>query len=324
MAGQVGTKSEMQIAQEAVKNYTSKLGSNINLSLVVYGHRGSNQEKDKVISCKGVEEVFALGQGESVAISNAVDKLAPTGYTPIAGALEKTGKILADYPALRYKNVALIISDGQETCGGDPAEQAERLYESEIELVTNVIGFDVGGAAEAELTDIAFSGGGEYYDVSYEAEMITALNQFADWQEMFACQTEENLRTLNEYLDINNRNFECTHRLNMEKFALEMEFNLLNINYDNHGEEVQRACGEYIVDNYQQRFNRIKSAIIEAYESQKQAILTNQAKFDQLIDSQFADQDADDREGYGDIEGDEFYTRQELEEEFDEFEFELR
>src|SRR5699024_2463307 len=48
-----------------------------------------------------------------------------------------------DYPADEYTNLVYVVSDGIETCDGNPVEVAESLSDSEIHPIVNVIGFGV-------------------------------------------------------------------------------------------------------------------------------------------------------------------------------------
>ncbi len=69
----------------------------------------------------------------------------------------------------------LLVSDGIETCQGDPCALAKELKASGIELVIHTVGFGVGDAAARQLQCIAREGGGNYYPADDSAALQEAL-----------------------------------------------------------------------------------------------------------------------------------------------------
>ena len=61
-------------------------------------------------------------------------------------------------------NRIVIISDGLETCDGDPVASAQGLLDQGIEVVVDVIGFDLADADRASLEEVARVTGGTYRD----------------------------------------------------------------------------------------------------------------------------------------------------------------
>src|SRR5690606_22616273 len=61
MAGRVSGGVKMDLAKEAIRDFVSKLPEGVQVALRVYGHKGSNQQKDKELSCKSTEVVYPLG-----------------------------------------------------------------------------------------------------------------------------------------------------------------------------------------------------------------------------------------------------------------------
>ena len=64
------------------------------------------------------------------------------------------------------ENIIYVVSDGIETCGGDPVKAAKELHESEIQAIVNIIGFDVDNEGQRALKKVAEAGGGKYTTVS--------------------------------------------------------------------------------------------------------------------------------------------------------------
>jgi len=108
-------------------------------------------------------------------LSNEVRTIIASGTTPLAYALEKTKEDLA---GITDPQLVLLISDGMETCGGDPVAAAEDLVRAGYNLRIHVVGFDVrfNTAAREQLIEIAQSTGGTYFDAQNSDELRQALS----------------------------------------------------------------------------------------------------------------------------------------------------
>ncbi|MCQ6276050.1 VWA domain-containing protein [Bacillus sp. V3B] len=61
------------------------------------------------------------------------------------------------------ENILFIVSDGIETCGGNPVEEAKKLANSDLNVKVNIIGFNVDDAGQKQLKETAAAGNGTYY-----------------------------------------------------------------------------------------------------------------------------------------------------------------
>ncbi len=122
-----------------------------------------------------IAQVAAL---EREPLKAEVRALQPGGATPIALALELAK---TDLEAVPEPKLLLLVSDGMETCGGDPVSAAKDLLQSGYDLRIYVVGFDVGENAPArdQLIEIARSTGGLYYDARSSEELRRALSIMA-------------------------------------------------------------------------------------------------------------------------------------------------
>ena len=93
--------------------------------------------------------------------------------TPIADSLRQVAVDLAD--VLGTKTVVLV-TDGEETCGGDPAREITALREAGFDVRVNVVGFAVEDAAiKAQFRAWAKAGQGEYFDARDAKELGEAV-----------------------------------------------------------------------------------------------------------------------------------------------------
>ncbi|MDP8995129.1 MAG: VWA domain-containing protein, partial [Pseudomonadota bacterium] len=174
MAGSAGGgTTKLEAAKRALRRYVAGTPDSLALGFMVYGHKGSNDPAGKAQSCRAVELLDPIGKGAAKGFDRTLKRFEPTGYTPLGAALRKARD------AFEGKedgiNRIILVTDGIETCGGNPVAQARKLKQAGIEVTTDVVGFDVAKPAEAKrLRAIAEASGGEYSD----ARTAAALNDY--------------------------------------------------------------------------------------------------------------------------------------------------
>ncbi|NUS74505.1 MAG: VWA domain-containing protein [Corynebacteriales bacterium] len=102
-----------------------------------------------------------IGPIKKDSLKRTIDTRDPEGGTPLAYGLERAGK---DFTTSGRKSI-LLVSDGEETCGGDPVAVARNLASSGINLCIDVIGFRVDSTARDQLRAVADAACGTFYDV---------------------------------------------------------------------------------------------------------------------------------------------------------------
>ena len=183
-SGSMAEQGRMQQAKSAVRQFASKLPPSSTLSLRVYGHQGSSSRADKAKSCAATEVVY---DGPPQGVGQAMSRFAPTGWTPLAQSI---GAARADIPVEASDAIVYVVTDGIETCGGDPVKAARRLAKSGVKPVVNVIGFQVGNADQKQLRRIAKVGGGDFTDARtgadlesyWEADRRQMMDAWEEWK----------------------------------------------------------------------------------------------------------------------------------------------
>ncbi|MFD1428274.1 VWA domain-containing protein [Kroppenstedtia sanguinis] len=166
MAGRVDGGVKMDLAKQAIRAFASDVPEGAQVSLRVYGHKGSNQKKDKAVSCKSNELIYPLKAYESGPFEQSLDQFKPTGWTPLASAIQAAGEDLKEGTGKKTRNIVYVVSDGVETCGGDPVKEAKKLGDSGIEPMVKIIGFDVDDAGQQQLKKVAKAAEGSYQTVT--------------------------------------------------------------------------------------------------------------------------------------------------------------
>jgi len=248
MAGQIKGRTKNMIAREASTNFINNLSSDIDLSIVMYGHKGNNQYPGKSESCNGIEELYTLKDSDRNKAIEVANSLKAVGYTPIASSLKKARDVLLSKKD--ENNIVILLSDGKETCDGNPVAVSESLKNDGIKV--NVVGFDIGGAAEEQLKKVAVVTNGVYYSARNAEELAQSLVNLSK----VSCNQKENAWSdgLNSVLSSMH---DCNSKLDEEK---------LNVVLESGTESKLDFCEEYIDTKYEERENSIRSQIERAFE----------------------------------------------------------
>lgn len=159
MKEKVDGQVKMELAKESIERFVSELPEGTQVSLRVFGHK---EGKSKQESCQSSETVYPLAGYEESSFSSALNRFDAQGWTPLAKAIRDAKSDLAQSSGEGVQNIVYIVSDGEETCGGDPVKEARALHTSEMKAIVNIIGFDVSNAEQRALKEVAKAGGGTY------------------------------------------------------------------------------------------------------------------------------------------------------------------
>lgn len=164
-----GGQTKIEAAREALQYYATATPDRNELGFMVYGHVGSNNGADKAASCEGVDLLEPLGDVDYQTFGDTLEEFEPTGRTPIARSLEAAQEAFAGREG--EENRVILVSDGKETCDGDPAA-ARELKESGVEVTVDVVGLDIAGSEAADLREVAEVTGGRYIAADTGEELI--------------------------------------------------------------------------------------------------------------------------------------------------------
>ncbi len=160
-----------EIARRVLAERAEALPPDVHAGLRVYGHRRPADPAD--VSCNDIELIVPVAQRSAPAILAALPPLQARGMTPMSESLRMAAEDFTYTPENR--NSIVLISDGIETCGADPATMAARLQEVGIDFTIHVIGLDVDAATREQLSRLAETGHGIYHDATSEADLRAAL-----------------------------------------------------------------------------------------------------------------------------------------------------
>lgn len=172
MFSKMGDKRRYEIAREVLVDLVENtLPAKAKFGLRVFGHKESG-------SCRTDLEIpiAPLDKGKVVSIIN---KIAPKSYakTPIAASLLAVAK---DLSKVKGEKTILLITDGKETCEGDPAEAIEKLKEQGVSAKVNIIGFAIDNAElEVKFRRWARLGNGEYQQAIDGTALLKSIKKLS-------------------------------------------------------------------------------------------------------------------------------------------------
>ena len=174
MAGKLASgEPKMEAAKKAVADLASKLPGTLTLAFRAYGHQSAKDKHD----CRDTQLLVPFGplaQGKDTILALS-GGLQAKGYTPITFVLQKAAE---DFPpSFGGERMIILVSDGIETCEGDPCATAKALDKANPKILVHTVGFGVDEAARSQLDCIARATGGTYFGAADAGQLIAALSQ---------------------------------------------------------------------------------------------------------------------------------------------------
>ena len=169
-------------ARHAIRVVAPRVAPLRRIGLVVYGP-GPGE------SCASVDLRFAPQPDAAGRLIAEIDALQPSGETPLTDAVAQAAALVG---AGGKPGTVVLVTDGKETCGGNPCLLAAELAADNPALTVHVIGFKVRGEhfaydgtigeqdyenAETVAACLADRTGGTYVTAETVDDLIAALQQ---------------------------------------------------------------------------------------------------------------------------------------------------
>jgi WD40 repeat protein len=180
MLDKMDGERKIDVAKEVLAAKAGQLPTTTNVGLRVYGHRVHYSDKEK--SCQDIELLVPPVRGGRDRVLEKLPTLEAQGMTPLSEAVIQSVDDFDHKDPFRH-NSLVVISDGEETCGGDPCTMADDLVNVYgIRFTMYVIGFDIldNPTAQQQLRCLADKTGGVYVDANNRDELARALDGM--WQ----------------------------------------------------------------------------------------------------------------------------------------------
>jgi Mg-chelatase subunit ChlD len=158
-----GSSNRMEAAKELAIDYVQKINpksdTGNSFGLYTFGGYGCNCIHEVQSPFESFNKKELIGK---------IKQIEPEGLTPISTSLDAITFLLKDKKGKYHIN---LITDGMETCGGDPELSAQKLSslsnikinQMTVEII--IAGIDMSDYEDEELTKIAKAGNGKYQPI---------------------------------------------------------------------------------------------------------------------------------------------------------------
>ncbi|HJO02514.1 MAG TPA: VWA domain-containing protein [Acidobacteriota bacterium] len=169
MWGQIDGRVKMELAREALAAALVDVPPTVPVGLRAYGHRVAYDDREA--GCLDTELLIAPQPGSVQQILARSAALQPRGQTPLALSLRAAASDLDEAAG----GVVLLISDGIESCGGDPVAVAAELRSDGTPITIHAVGLGVDTQAADALSMLAGAGGGDYFDAPSAEQLFRGI-----------------------------------------------------------------------------------------------------------------------------------------------------
>ena len=142
MNSALGHSTRWKTALSVLKDVLDQLPDDFSVGLRVYGHRYPARSPQ---SCSDSELIVPIAKIDRSRILSAASALHPRGETPLVRSVLQTVDDLRGAGA----GSVILITDGEESCHGDPKAAATTLEASGIDVRLNIVGFTLAGKVAA-------------------------------------------------------------------------------------------------------------------------------------------------------------------------------
>lgn len=159
-------KTKMDVARSVIAEIADSLpsGTSIQTALRVYGHQSINTAND----CNDTKLEVSFAVDNASAIRARLNAIRPKGITPLALSLEKSAD---DFPYdANARNIVVLVTDGEESCGGDPCAVSLLMQQKQVYLKPFVIGLNLDPSAYSAMDCI-----GNYFNVQQQDALRSVM-----------------------------------------------------------------------------------------------------------------------------------------------------
>jgi len=167
MLQSLGSERRIDVAKQVFTELVQDtLPQGIPLALRVFGNEPDSCETGLAI------QTGPLDRGSAVQQIAAIDSIDGV-KTPLGAALDQ---VAADLSAIEGPKIVVLVTDGEETCGGNPQRSIRQLVNQGIDVRVNIVGFAVADDnLKEQFAEWARIGGGQYFDATGADDLGEAI-----------------------------------------------------------------------------------------------------------------------------------------------------
>nr|WP_230458323.1 vWA domain-containing protein [Leptospira weilii] len=161
----LGIYQKIHLAKKHVSRHISALPVETDIGFIAYGNR--------VAGCSSSRLYQPLEKGNRDTFKKRLFGLTPSGATPLAESIRIAGTLILQ----RKKETEIIlVTDGVESCYGDPKKELQALKEKGIPFQFHILGLGLKADKEQQMKILAEEGNGKYFGIEDDSSFYTALD----------------------------------------------------------------------------------------------------------------------------------------------------
>jgi len=159
----MGATTRLEAAKRAAESMIRSLPADVEVGLVDFS------------ACSQVRRDKFYPAAQRGALVGEIDALAPKRGTPLADAIRRAGAVASD----SAPSVIVVVSDGGDSCGGDPCAAAASVRASKPNVTINVIDLSESPTERQVLQCVARAGGGRVLSPGDPIDMNRKMKEAA-------------------------------------------------------------------------------------------------------------------------------------------------
>jgi von Willebrand factor type A domain len=165
-----GTGSRLDAAKRSIGQFVDGLPGDVDVALIEFG------------GCNDIQRDSFYSPSQRGVLKGRVNGLQPRNGTPLGLSVERAGRIISS----KRPGIIVVVSDGADTCRGDPCAAAQAIAAAKPNVHINVI--SIGGETNNAAQCMAQSTGGHVYQPGNAIEMERAIRQASGEPDVRLCQ----------------------------------------------------------------------------------------------------------------------------------------
>ncbi len=163
---------KMDVARDVMTEIVQALPEDAVASLRVFGHRVREKQQG---DCEDSQLFAPLTRINKPQLLKSISSIQALGTTLIGYSLRQAAK---DFSKDAPSKMIILVTDGKEECGDNPAQAVRDLRAQGLEVRVNVVGFDLAEeAVKTQMQEVATMTGGRFFDAKSSAGLKESVGQ---------------------------------------------------------------------------------------------------------------------------------------------------
>jgi hypothetical protein len=171
MTDKIRGRAKFEIAKEVLREVIGKLPDDTKVGLRLYGHRHGSMTGESRTDTELAVPVGPLNRAKLIGV---IDAAKTQGQTPLVLSTQKAAEDLKKVGG----GIVVVVTDGEESCGGRPRKVGPELAALGIPLRVEVIGFALTGRRVVdEMNAFTAPTGGRFHTAADGVQLAAALKE---------------------------------------------------------------------------------------------------------------------------------------------------